>query len=74
MLAQNANDLKGQLSQNGMNSATLNFNSSSDNQGQQQQQSGHQRQNARDAYEYFENDEANEEVLSSLEIVLPRYI
>ncbi len=74
-LAQNANDLKIQLNQNGMNNASLNFNSSSDNQSQQQQQqSGHQRENAKKAYEYFDNDETNEEILSSLEIVVPRYI
>lgn len=73
-LAQNANDLKLQLNQNGMNNASLNFNSSSDNQGQQQQQSGHHKENAKKAYEYFDNDEANEEILSSLEIVVPRYI
>ncbi|MBU0632890.1 flagellar hook-length control protein FliK [bacterium] len=71
-LAQNANDLKVQLNQNGMNNATLNFNSSSDQQGQQQ--SGQQRQHAKKAYEFFDNDEANEEILSSLEIVVPRYI
>lgn len=73
-LAQNANDLKVQLNQNGMNNASLNFNTSSDNQGQQQQQSGHHKENAKKAYEYFDNDEANEEILSSLEIVVPRYI
>ena len=73
-LAQNANDLKVQLNQNGMNNASLNFNSSSDNQGQQQQQSGHHKENAKKAYEYFDNDETNEEILSSLEIVVPRYI
>ncbi|WP_345992979.1 flagellar hook-length control protein FliK [Sulfurimonas sp. HSL-1716] len=74
-LAQNASDLKVQLNQNGMNNASLNFNSSADNQSQQQQQqNGHHKENAKKAYEYFDNDEANEEVLSSLEIVIPRYI
>ena len=73
MLSQNANDLKVQLNQNGMNNATLNFNSSSDNQGQQQQNS-HQQQNAKQAYEYLEKNETNEEIVTSLEIVVPRYI
>jgi flagellar hook-length control protein FliK len=78
-LAQNANELKSQLAQNGMNNASLNFNSSADTQTQQQQQqqqqqqTGHQRESAKKAYEAFSSDETNEEILSSLEIVIPRY-
>lgn len=77
-LAQNVNELKVQLTQNGMNNATLNFNSSTDTQSQQQQQqqreNGHQYEGAKKAYEAFNKDEMSEEVLSSLEIVIPRYI
>ena len=75
MLSQNAGDLKTQLTQNGMNNASLNFNSSTDTQSQQQQQqSGHQRESAKKAYEAFNQDETSEEILSSLEIVIPRYV
>jgi flagellar hook-length control protein FliK len=74
MLSQNSGDLKTQLTQNGMNNASVNFNSSSDSQGQQQQQNGHQKESAKKAYEAFTQDETNEEILSSLEIVVPRYI
>jgi flagellar hook-length control protein FliK len=75
-LAMNANDLKTQLSNSGINNATLNFNNSSDSSGSNQQQQG-QRQNQKEAHEeynYFENEENNEEIMSSLEIVVPRYI
>ena len=78
-LAQNVNDLKVQLTQNGMNNATLNFNSSTDTQSQQQQQqqrhNEQQKEGAKRAYEAFNQDgTTSEEVLSSLEIVLPQYI
>lgn len=74
-LAMNANELKTQLSNNGINNATLNFsnqdsNSNQNSQGQQKQQ---QRQ-AHEEYNYFETEEQNEEILSSLEIVVPRYV
>ena len=76
MLSQNAGDLKVQLTQNGMNNASLNFNSSTDthSQQQQQQQNGHQKESAKQAYEAFNQDETSEEILSSLEIVVPRYV
>jgi hypothetical protein len=76
MLSQNAGDLKVQLTQNGMNNASLNFNSSTDTQSQQQQQqqNGHQKESAKQAYEAFNQDETSEEILSSLEIVIPRYV
>ena len=77
-LSQNSGDLKTQLTQNGMNNATLNFNSSTDTQNQQQQQqqqrNGHQKESAKKAYEAFNQDETNEEILSSLEIVIARYV
>lgn len=76
-LALNANDLKVQLTNNGINNASLNFNnnSSDSNQsgfGQQQQNSQHGR-DAKDEYDYFDNEEKNEEILHSLEIVVPNY-
>ncbi|EDZ62844.1 flagellar hook-length control protein [Sulfurimonas gotlandica GD1] len=74
-LSMNANELKVQLSNNGINNATLNFNSSSQNgdsnPGQQQNRQNEKR--ADEEYNYFENEEQNEEVLSSLEIVVPNY-
>jgi hypothetical protein len=74
-LSMNANELKVQLSNNGINNATLNFNNSShngdSNPGQQQNRQNEKR--ADEEYNYFENEEQNEEVLSSLEIVVPNY-
>jgi len=74
-LALNANDLKVQLANNGINNASLNFNNSSqDNQNAQQQQQNRQNERqANEEYNYFDNEEVNEEVLSSLEIVVPQY-
>ena len=75
-LAMNINELKTQLQNSGINNATFNFNSQ-DNNGQnagQQQQNRQNEQNAQDQYSYFENEEQNEEILKSLEIIVPRYI
>jgi len=76
-LALNANDLKVQLQNSGIQNASLNFNNNSQggefaNGGQAQQQQ-QQRQNAHDEYNYFENEEMNEEIVNSLEIVVPNY-
>lgn len=76
-LAVNANDLKVQLQNNGIQNASLSFNNNSQgseftNGGQTQQQQ-QQKQNAHDEYSFFENEETNEEILSSLEIVVPNY-
>lgn len=76
-LAMNANELRMQLNNTGINNATLNFN----NNGQSEQQSSsqhqqdrqHERRQAEKEYNYFYNEEQNEEVLSSLEIVVPNY-
>jgi hypothetical protein len=70
----NVNDLKVQLTSNGINNASLNFsnNSESGQNSHEQQNSQHQRE-AKEEYDYFENEEENEEVLSSLEIVVPDY-
>jgi len=75
-LAMNANDLKVQLQNNGIQNASLNFNNNAQGDqnaagGQPQQQQN--RQNAHEEYNFFENEEKNEEVLSSLEIVVPHY-
>ncbi|MCF6309817.1 MAG: flagellar hook-length control protein FliK [Sulfurimonas sp.] len=78
-LSMNANELRVQLSNSGINNATLNFNNSSQNgeNAQQQQQQNHQKQ--KESHEEygilgkFENEETNEEILSSLEIVVPNY-
>ncbi|MFA5454504.1 MAG: flagellar hook-length control protein FliK [Sulfurimonas sp.] len=77
-LSANANELRVQLSNNGINNATLNFSNSSQGgdasaggQQQQQQQNG---QKAHQEYNYYENEETHEEILSSLEIIVPRYI
>jgi len=77
VLQMNSNDLKVQLQNSGINNATLNFNSGSasgdasgNSQAQHQQQN---RQHAQSEYNYFDNEETNEELLSSLEIVVPSY-
>jgi len=75
-LAINANELRAQLTTNGINNATLNFNNSSQNSEQQNAQQQQSRQNERQAdeeYNYFEQEEHNEEVINSLEIVVPNY-
>lgn len=75
-LAMNAQDLKTQLANSGINNASLNFsnNPQSDQSGaNQQHQQRHQEQKAQDEYNYFERQEKNEEILSSLEIVVPHY-
>lgn len=75
-LAINANELKAQLTTNGINNASLNFNNSSQNSEQQNAHQQQNRQNERKAdeeYNYFDQDEQNEEILSSLEIVVPNY-
>ena len=77
-LAMNANDLKVQLSNNGINNATLNFNNNSQSSdgsfgSQTQQQHQQQRERAQSEYTYAHTQESGEEILSSLEIVVPHY-
>ena len=73
-LSQHLAELKTQLQNSGINNATFNFNSSSQNESsafeQQQQQ---QQRDAQKEYNYFDNEEQNEEILSSLEIIVPNY-
>lgn len=74
-LSMNANELRVQLNNNGINNASLNFNSqdSSNSQAGQQEQHRQKEQQAQDEYGYFYNEEHKEEILSSLEIVVPHY-
>jgi len=76
-LALNANDLKAQLTNNGINNASLNFNNNSQGSEQgfsgQQQQNSQKREEATGEYNFFENEEQNEEIINSLEIVVPNY-
>ena len=80
-LVMNSNELRVQLNNSGINNATLNFSDTSqqggyaDNQNSgAEQQKRQNEQKAHTEYSYFENEEAHEEILSSLEIVVPRYI
>jgi flagellar hook-length control protein FliK len=77
-LVANVGELRAQLQNSGINNATLNFNNSSeggntsgDQGGREQRQ---EQQRAHQEYEYFARDESNDEIQSSLEIVVPRYI
>ncbi|MBA1438600.1 MAG: flagellar hook-length control protein FliK, partial [Epsilonproteobacteria bacterium] len=76
-LAMNANDLKVQLQNNGIQNASLNFNTSS--QGEQNGGGSHPHQQRQDnqkgsnEYGYFETEEQNQELQNSLEIVVPYY-
>lgn len=76
-LAMNANDLKVQLNNNGIQNASLNFSNSSQGDqggsGSHAHQQQHNRQNAQEEYGFFQNEEAHEEVMNSLEIVVPHY-
>ncbi|MEA3228900.1 MAG: flagellar hook-length control protein FliK, partial [Campylobacterota bacterium] len=76
-LAMNINELRVQLNSSGINNATINFNNSAQNsesdtaRGQNPQQQ--EQQNAKKEYNYFDNEEQNEEIISSLEIIVPNY-
>jgi len=81
ILALNANELKAQLNSNGINNASLNFNSGheggeSENSQGHNQNSRHEREAADEyrSFERFKEEEIAEELISSLEIVVPRYI
>jgi len=74
-LNMNVNELKTQLSNNGINNATLNFSNNSqngENSSQQQHRQESQKQ-ANEEYKYFDIEESNEDILSSLEIIIPQY-
>ncbi|OHE04621.1 MAG: flagellar hook-length control protein, partial [Sulfurimonas sp. RIFCSPLOWO2_12_FULL_34_6] len=77
MLSMNSNELKTQLNNSGINNATLNFSNGSQNSDSNSNAQHQQRQNERRAneeYNYFENEQSKEEILSSLEIIVPKYI
>jgi len=78
-LAMNVSDLKIQLQHNGIQNASVNFNSNSqqgfdtsggNNSNAQQQQS---RQQAQREYNYFDINDEHDEILDSIEIVVPSY-
>ena len=77
-LVANVGELRAQLQNSGINNATLNFNNPSEggntsgDQGGREQRQDQQR--AHQEYAYLAQDESNEEIQSSLEIVVPRYI
>ena len=73
-LAHNATELKAQLAQQGVTSATMNFMAGSDSQSQNpQQQQQQQNQNRFRAYTSLEELHSNNQELSALEITIPRY-
>ena len=77
-LSMNATELKVQLQNSGINNASLNFSNNSGSQSNNAQTSGgqhhqHEKQ-AKEQYSYLQNEEANEVLSNSLEIVVPHYI
>ena len=78
ILAMNANDLKVQLQHNGIQNASLNFNSGSQSEqngaSSQQHQHNQHNHNAQEEYGYFDLEETQESVMHSLEIIVPRYV
>jgi len=74
-LALHANDLKVQLQNNGIQNASLHFNNGSDNgsNAQSNAQQQQNRQHAQQQYKAFDINEEHEELLSSLEIIIPSY-
>ena len=76
-LSMNATELKAQLNNSGVNNASLNFNNSGSQGNDAQNTAGQQHQHKQQAekeYGYLQQEEASEELLSSLEIIVPRYI
>lgn len=77
-LALHANELRTQLTNNGINNASLHFSSNTDGGNSQdsnaQQQQQQQNSRGHKEYSYVANEETNEELANSLEIVVPRYI
>ncbi len=71
ILTNNLTELKTQLNQNGVQNASFSFNSQNQNEQHQQQQHKH-----KNNYEflYGETEEEHSEAITSLEIIVPRYI
>jgi len=72
-LSMNANELRTQLTNNGINNASLNFNSQDSSHSSAGEQEQHRQQQANKEYSHFKNEEHSEEILNSLEIVVPNY-
>jgi len=73
-LSMNANELRTQLNNSGINNALLNFSNSSGGEQSTNQQQNHQNERrANEEYSYLDKEDKNEEILSSLEIVVPNY-
>jgi len=72
-LSLNANELRTQLTNNGINNASLNFTSQDSSHSSAGEQEQHRQQQANKEYSHFENEEHSEEILDSLEIVVPNY-
>ena len=76
-LSMNVNELRVQLNNSGINNASLNFNNNSQDSQQSfsggNQQKSQQDKEAKQEYTFFDNEERQEEILSSLEIVVPNY-
>ena len=72
-LAMNVNELRTQLNNTGINNATFNFNSQSEQQSSSEHNHQNEQRQAQKEYNHFENEEQNEEILNSLEIVVPHY-
>ncbi len=70
ILTNNLNELKTQLNQNGINNASFSFNS----QGQNEQQQQQHKQKHQYEFIYNDTDEEYNEMINSLEIIVPRYI
>ena len=77
-LSMNIQELRIQLNNSGLNNATINFNNSEQNSssnnfnGEQNHQQ--EQQNAKEEYNYFDNDETGEEIMSAVEIIIPNYV
>jgi len=72
-LSLNANELRTQLTNNGINNASLNFTSQDSSHSSAGEQEQHRQQQANKEYSHFKNEEHSEEILNSLEIVVPNY-
>ncbi len=69
-LMQNSQELKTQLNVNGLSNTTMNFQSGSNEQQQQQ----NRQKEITEAYEKFNNSDEYDTIATSLEIIVPRYV
>ena len=73
LLNNNLQDLKTQFQNNGINNATFDFNSSSQEQQREAAQQQQNQQRAKQHYQDFEEFNEDEEIITSLEITIPNY-